>query len=103
MSAGKKKTDPGMRVGRAGADRKQLRLPAVRAISCSQWNGGFGAQSGPSLGDTTRRRSPPNPDVHGRGPQCLLHVDCVEDPPVVARALGICGAISEADSWLFAT
>ena len=23
------------------ADRTQLRLPAVRAISCSQWNGGF--------------------------------------------------------------
>ena len=30
------------------------------------------------------------------------YVDFVEEPPVVAPALGICGAVSEADSCLFA-
>ena len=34
--------------------------------------------------------------------QRLLHVDFVEEPLVLAPALGICGAIREADSWLFA-
>jgi hypothetical protein len=30
-------------------------LRAVKAISCSQWNAGFGAHSGPSRGDPRRR------------------------------------------------
>jgi hypothetical protein len=34
---------------------------------------------------------------------CPLCVDFVEEPPVRAPALGICGAVSEADSWLFAS
>jgi hypothetical protein len=29
-----------------------------------------------------------------------LHVDFVEEPPVLVPALGICGDVSEADSWL---
>jgi hypothetical protein len=29
--------------------------------------------------------------------------DFVEEPSVLAPALGICGAVSEADSWLFAS
>ena len=33
----------------------------------------------------------------------LLIVDFVEEPPVLAPALGICGDVSEADSWLFAS
>jgi hypothetical protein len=32
-----------------------------------------------------------------------LDVDIVEEPPVVGPALGICGAVGEADSWLFAS
>src|ERR1700722_7631503 len=36
-------------------------------------------------------------------PRCPLYVDFVEEPPVLARALGICGAVREADSWLFAS
>jgi hypothetical protein len=34
---------------------------------------------------------------------CPLHVDFVEEPPVLAPALGICGDVSEAESWLFAS
>ena len=36
-------------------------------------------------------------------PKCPLHVDFVEEPSVLAPALGICGDISEADSWLIAS
>ena len=36
-------------------------------------------------------------------PHCPLYVDFVEEPPVLAPALGICGAVSEANSWLFAS
>jgi hypothetical protein len=33
---------------------------------------------------------------------CPLHVDFVEEPPVMVPALGICGAVSEAKLGLFA-
>src|SRR5580704_2333299 len=36
-------------------------------------------------------------------PLCPVYVDFVEDPSVLAPALGICGDVSEADSWLFAS
>ena len=35
--------------------------------------------------------------------QLPLNVDFVEEPSVLAPALGICGDVSEADSWLFAS
>ena len=48
---------------RVGADSRQAnsgRLRwAVKTISCSQWNGGFGAHSGPSRGYPRRRASRP--------------------------------------------
>ena len=34
---------------------------------------------------------------------CLLNVDFVEEPSVLVPALGICGDVSEANSWLFAS
>jgi hypothetical protein len=37
------------------------------------------------------RPLPTNCDVPAHRPQCLLHVDFVEEPPVVASALGILG------------
>jgi hypothetical protein len=39
-------------------------------------------------------------DTHShRYPQCPVYVDFVEEPPVLAPALGICGDVSEVDSW----
>jgi hypothetical protein len=37
-----------------GEERRRYPLPAVRRVSRSQWNGGFGADSGPSRGDPIR-------------------------------------------------
>jgi hypothetical protein len=47
--------------------------------------------------DSTRRKAA---DRHVCDLECPLHVDFVEEPPVLAPALGICGDVSEADSWL---
>ena len=42
--------------GEGGLDARQgLPLRAVKPISRSQWNGGYGADSGPSRGDPCRR------------------------------------------------
>jgi len=38
-----------------------------------------------------------------RAIDCRESTDFVEDPSVLAPALGICGDVSEADSWLFAS
>ena len=39
-------------------------------------------------------------DVRRGDPECPVNVDFVEEPPVLVPALGICGDVSEADSWL---
>jgi hypothetical protein len=39
-------------------------------------------------------------DISRCNPRCPLHVDFVEEPPVLLPALGICGDVCEADSWL---
>ena len=36
-------------------------------------------------------------------PLCPVYVDFVEEPPVLTPALGVCGDVSEAESWLFAS
>jgi hypothetical protein len=41
-------------------------------------------------------------DVHHRDPRRPVHVDFVEEPPVVAPALWICSTVSGADSCFFA-
>ena len=45
------------------------------------------------------------PEAEGRRYriQCRESTDFVEEPSVLAPALGICGDISEADSWLIAS
>ena len=61
------------------------------------------ATSTPLIGPTT----PPIPatpcEVERRDPRRPVYVDFVEEPPVLAPALGICGAVSEPNSWLFAS
>jgi hypothetical protein len=75
----------------------------VDPVSRSQRNDGFGAVSGPSQGEPWRSGIRPNRSFRRRDLLCPLHVDFVEEPSVLAPALGICGDVSEADSWLFAS
>jgi hypothetical protein len=59
--------------------------------------------AGSSIASARNARFPPKCDVHAADPQCPVNVDFVEEPPVLAPALGICSAVSEADSCLFAS
>src|ERR1700722_10728578 len=43
-------------------------------------------------------QDPPTQTSKAAGLLCPVHVDCVEEPPVVAAALWICSAVSGADS-----
>jgi hypothetical protein len=64
-------------------------MRALDGYSRSSLNDGFGADSGPSRGVPCRPALRPTTTIHECDLQCLLYVDCVEEPCLQASARSV--------------